>query len=298
MTVYYVLYALLLGNLILTKKYSKKKYRIISILLTTLPITLVIALRHPSMGVDLGDGRTFGYLYSFSVISQYTIKELILLKSFLNYEKGYLLLNKLIGEIYNNPQFFLAVCALITFALIGISVYKLSCDYAMSYIVYLGLPCFLINYSGLRQSLAIGIIALSYCFIKEKKLFQFIISVLFASAFHFSAFVFLLAYPLYHMKKNTVIRLASVLALSIVYISRYDIFRILSRLFKENAVPDNNSSVILFIAFTAVYTILILFESNNDETNGYINIFYLACFCQAMGGVYSIVIRVGYYFLI
>ena len=53
----------------------------------------------------------------------------------------------------------------------------------------------------------------------------------------------------------------------------------------------------LFLIFVCIYLFCSLFEKNNEKINGYMNIYFIACVCQAFSGVYSSAIRMGYYFM-
>jgi len=65
------------------------------------------------------------------------------------------------------------------------------------------------------------------------------------------------------------------------------------------AYADDNGAITLFLVFCAVYIYLILLNKKFDESqNGVVNLFYVACVCQAFGGIYQTAMRVGYYFMI
>ena len=114
-------------------------------------LLLIVGLRDISMGSDLGDGRNTGYIASFYDIGSMSWQELWELDSFLNYEKGFVILNKLISTIFPNAHFYLLVIALLTFAPVFSLVNRESMSPVFSTIVYLGLPVFLISFSALRQ---------------------------------------------------------------------------------------------------------------------------------------------------
>ena len=82
MTIYYVMYTLiLLGTEVVVRGTSdpeRRKRR--ATIFITMVITLVLGLRHPSMGVDLQYGRPYGYLWSFDSIAAYSVMDLIRLK--------------------------------------------------------------------------------------------------------------------------------------------------------------------------------------------------------------------------
>ena len=257
-------------------------------------IIFVVGLRSPEMGIDLNS-----YLPSFDHLISYSWRQILSMRSYLNYEKGYIIFNKLIGILSSEHQVFIFICAAASIIPIGYVVFKHSEDKLLSTIIFLGIPTFLIVFSALRQAIAVGITTASFIFIEKKKVIPFIFLVLLASAFHSSALVFLIAYPLYQIKISNKTALVSIGLLPLIWLIKYPLFAVLSKLFTNNAVPDNNGAVTLFIVFSLIYVFCVLCGNrDNAQTNGLTNLFFVACAVQAMGGMYSTVIRVGYYFII
>lgn len=298
MTTYFALYILIfLSTWVFRRVGRKETFNRRAAFCFFLLVSVVLALRHPSMGVDLGYNESFGYLTSFDKIHSFSWDKVLSLSQYLNYERGYVVFNKLVGSISEDPQFFLGVCAVISLAPIFYVIYKKSVDVTLSTFIYLGLPSFLILFSGLRQAIAIGLCFLSLLLIEKKKPLLFALLVLLASSFHASALLFLFAYPAYFIKLNKSWRIVSVLLLAVVFGFRASIFPLLCRLFGYgDAVMDNNGAILLFLVFTVVYVYGFLLD--NDHNQGYLNLFYIACFCQAMAGLHSTVIRIGYYYML
>ena len=71
---------------------------------------------------------------------------------------------------------------------------------ALSVVVFLVLGLYGFSLSGLRQTAAFGILLFTYPCLKDKKIFRFIVIIIAASLFHSTALIFLLAYPIYHLK--------------------------------------------------------------------------------------------------
>lgn len=71
---------------------------------------------------------------------------------------------------------------------------KYSDDYLISVLLFMVLGILGFCMAGIRQAAALGITMLSYNFVKEKKLFKFLLCVFVAYGFHNSALVYLLAY--------------------------------------------------------------------------------------------------------
>ncbi|WP_075983034.1 EpsG family protein [Bacillus massilinigeriensis] len=150
------------------------------------------AFRSSSIGND-----TATYLYLFTISPDF---ELELFDS--RYEVGYVLLNKVLNLITPNPQIILIASSIL-----------IICGFYRFIIKYSEIPWistflfFALGYWGqmmntIRQNIAIVILLLSYDFIKKKKVLPFILLVLFASLFHRTAIIFLLAYPIAQLKFN------------------------------------------------------------------------------------------------
>lgn len=297
MTIYILAYVAMLILALYSKKHNISRN---SFCLTVFVMwAAIIGLRHPSMGVDLQYGNTNGYWGMYRVIGKASWSD-VFKKEFLNYEKGYAILNKLLYTISEDAQFLLIVCAVITMGAVMWLICKYSKSPLLSVVVYLALPAFLINFSGLRQAIAVAVTIYSFRFIKEKKLIPFIILVILANWFHSSAIVFLAAYPIYHIKtQRSILKLGSVLLLPLVYVFRVPLFNIMARLLGENDTATATSAFMLFLFFILIYIFCLFFEDKeNREQIGYRNLFYVACICQAFSGVSNHAMRVGYYFMV
>lgn len=299
MVIYFVLYsaigftALFIKNL----KADYTKRRFLFCMIAFVLLVLLFSVRHPSMGVDLQYDSTNGYIGQFQQISQLSFTELFS-TSILSYEIGFVIFNKLISYISTDVQFYLFACTFFAVCPITYVIYKYSKSPLFSFLIYIGLPSFLMLFSGMRQILAIGLCTIALKFIFEKKLFKFIITVIFASLFHYSASIFLIAYPCYYLKFNNIGRVASLILIGLIFVFRVPIFNFLSQLYKEEAEIDNNGAIGLFIVFVLVYVYCFIFSKTNTDVRGLLNIFFLACVCQAFSGIYSTAMRIGYYFMI
>lgn len=261
--------------------------------------SFIIGLRHPSMGVDLQYGLLDGYWGMYSAIG-HSSWSTVLGGAFLNYERGYVIFNKILSYVSEDPQLLICVCAIIAIGAVSYLIYKNSRSVLLSIIIYLGLPVFLINYSGLRQAVAIAITVFSYHFIKEKKPFCFTLTVLFAAQFHSSAYLFWLAYPVYYIRTERFgVKILSILLLPVIFIIRLPLFKLLTGLFGMKGQIELNTSFLLFVFFVGIYIACVCLENKSNEKEiGCRNLFYIACICQAFSSVSNIVMRVGYYYMI
>lgn len=299
MIIYFVLYGAIGASTFLINRiiHNDKYKKLILCLFWLILLVFLFALRHPSMGVDLQYGFSTGYIGNFERIANIQFSDLIN-RGINHYEIGYVIYNKLLSYVSTNTQFFLGACAFSALVPIIYMIFKYSDSPLFSLIIYLGLPCFIMLFSGMRQIIAIGLCALSLNFIFKKRIFWFIIIVLLATLFHSSAIVFLIAYPIYFIKINKTGRLFSLVLIALVFIFRFQLFTILSKLLKDNAEIDNNGAINLFLVFIVIYVYCFFCGKIDEKTNGLLNLFLLGCICQAFGGVNSIALRVGYYFII
>lgn len=297
MTIYILAYAAMLILALYSKKHNISKS--IFFIVIFVMWAAIIGLRHPSMGHDLRYGDSNGYWAMYSVIGRSSWKR-ALQDTFAHYEQGYVVYNKLLYTFSKNAQFLLIVSAIIAMGAIMWLIYKYSKSPLLSVIVYLSLPAFLINFSGIRQGIAVAITMYSFRFIKEKKLIPFILWVLLADWFHSSAIVFLAAYPIYHIKtQRNMMKVGSVLLLPIVYVFRAPLFNMLAGLLGKDDTATATNAFMLFLFFALIYVFCLLFEDReNKEQIGYRNLFYVACVCQVFSGVSNLAMRVGYYFMI
>lgn len=292
----YILFYLSLGYIFLVTRNvgnPSDKKKILSVAYCTFLI-LILGLRHPTMGVDLKN-----YLPSFHILSSYSLQDAFALSSFLNYEKGFVLLNVLIGKINESEQLFLFVCAFLSIAPIGYVFYKKSDLIELSYIFYLGLTSFIICFSGLRQGIAIGICFFASLFVVERKVISFLLLVLLGSTFHTSSLLFLIAYPLYNLNLSKNGRIASIVLLPIAFVFKGSLFSSLCSivgLYKSSV--DDNGAWTLFVVYFLIYVFCCIFKTEDKLYNFYLNLFWVSCFIQAMGGVNLIVSRAGFYFAV
>lgn len=296
MTIYYVIYsligitALLYSNRVI---FTKKMFCAFCFSL----IFIMFALRHPTMGVDIGYGGYTGYWPMFAYISDMPWIDVFTIPV-KNYEVGYTVLNKIISCFTDNAQWLLAVCAAIVFFFFGKTVYQNSEMPCLSILIMVGLPSFAGNYSSLRQAIAVAIVFAAYTQIKNKKMIRFLVLVTIATLFHKTALLAVAAYPVYWFRPAKKLRILSCAILVLAFLFRYQLFYLLKNLLKPHATIDSNNAVNLFVVFCLMYIFFFVFMDHNDnESNGFLNIFWIACFCQAMAGLYSTAIRVGWYFM-
>ena len=248
------------------------------------------------MGIDLHYGEQIGYLFSYHDISNLSWAK-IFSEPYLNYEKGYVIFNKLLHYVFPHEQFLLIACALLALIPVFVFFYKNSASMRMSLIIYMSLPIFVFVFSGLRQAIAIAICCIAIKYAYERKFIKFIIIVSIALLFHTTSILMLVAYPLMNVKFKMIHRWLSLIILAVIFVFKNQIFKIGVAIFGKNAEPDNNGAYMFFLILVAIYILCFIFSDKSRKTEGFLNLLFIACAIQAMSGVYSIVVRGAYYFM-
>lgn len=263
-------------------------------------IWLILALRSPVMGYDLGyRGNTeTGYLQSFHVLTAMTPRQLFTFEKYLNYEFGYKILNALVGWVWENEQFFLAVCAALSIIPVSFVIRERSDAPLYSCLIYFALQVYELLFSALRQGIAIGICFYGLTLIQDRKLLKFTAVVLFASVFHSSALFFLAAYPLYHLKMGQSLRIVCIAVIPAVYLLRKEILKIYA-LLRPNTVIDNNGALGMLLLLTLIYVVGCFFcNTDDDRVNGYMNLHLVCCLIQTIANIHGSAMRAGYPYMI
>lgn len=261
---------------------------------------ILLALRSFEMGADtlsyrdhyysssyLSFGEIFGYIFSGDI------------------EFGFIFLAKIFNLFSADFRVFMIFLSAVFLFLL----WKLYHAYANSFsyisiVIYLCLGLFSMSFSGLRQLVAIGLAIPAFQFTKDRKIWRFLLMVLLAFLFHRSAFILLLMYPVYHLKFKKWYYVLFVLPpIALIYIFRVAIFNFLMRFISDfyNAQLDYNGAISIFallLLFVLFAFILPDSKQLDYDTIGLRNLLVLSVFIQPFAGIYSLAMRMNYYFLI
>lgn len=259
-------------------------------------LTLLVALRHESVGID-----TPNYIYYFDKFSHMEWRD------FAGYtvEVGFPYLNKLISLISMEPQVYLAMMVLLANLMIYPTYKRLCVDVSLTVVLFCTMSTFVMMFSGIRQMLAIGIGFIAYGFTRQKKPLPFLLMCLLAFSLHTSAFLLALMYPVYHAKitRKSMFTLVPIMAICFVY--NQQIFSALTSIMAQ--FTDYNTE----IEETGAYSMLILFgifvafsflipdeEKLDEETAGLRNFLLLTFALQMFAPLHTLAMRMGYYYMI
>lgn len=213
-------------------------------------------------------------------------------------------LNKCIAVLGGNFRWVIVVTALLSVWWVVKAYIKYSNDTSLSIVLFVNLSCFVLLFSGLRQSIAISIGFIAFEYAREKKLFPFLITVVVAMLFHTSAFMLLFMYPLYYVRIKKIHLLFIVPTITLVYLFNEQIFTVLGRVLM--AFTDYDTTIgktgsvtvlLLFIIF-AIFSFIIPEESDLDaDTVGMRNFLLLAVVMQMFAPLHHIAMRMNYYYI-
>lgn len=115
-------------------------------------------------------------------------------------ELGYILYNRLLYWVYSEPIILFIVSSAFILGVQLKFIYRNTSLIWLSVLLFINLRLYYFTLNGLRQSIAMAIILLSYEYLKKKRLFPFVLVVCIASLFHYTAVIFLFMYPLSKIK--------------------------------------------------------------------------------------------------
>lgn len=166
-----------------------------------------IAVLFPALiaGFRFGIGTDyFSYesIYTRLTTSYLNLFELI---SYTRYEPGWIALNLFTDFVFGEPKFLFVLSATLTWVIFFKAIYNQK-NYVSISLAILILLCTMYNISFnlVRQTLAMAFLLLSISPLLEKKFWRYIITVLMASMFHFTALIFLPAYWIVNSRNEKV----------------------------------------------------------------------------------------------
>jgi len=230
-----------------------------SILLISLTLILFAGLRH-NVG---SDWEAYYNVYKYRDVS------------FI--EMGYMFLNNTFSDFKLPYNIFLLTINSISIILIYKFIYKNSYLLVIPILIFYSELYIYFNLSGIRQAIAISITCYSITFAIEKKRAKFVILILLASLFHFTALIFVLAYYIPKSKIKTKHLLITLCLLYFAFmginnISFFNNENLLKKVMWYTSYQENSSNLVtLYIIGTIkrfiVVGLIILFGNNLLKKN-------------------------------
>lgn len=256
---------------------------------------VMVAFRHDRIGND-----TSNYIGIYHRLSKMQYSSLKAMGD----EPLFAVFCKLCSYVSSNDRFFLAASAVIPFWGIGRFYCRESDDASLTIILFAISSVFVMLFSGIRQSIAIGIGMMAFPFVRKKKFWRFLICVILAMGFHNSAALLLLLYPAYHVKITKKWLYVVIPAIIAVFVFNRQIFSFLLTVLSQYSRFEGE------ISSTGAYTMLILFvmlgvfsfvipdeEKLTQDTIGLRNILLLVVVLQIFAPLHTLSMRMNYYFI-
>lgn len=205
-----------------------------------------------------------------------------------------------------NDRFYLF---LISFGVVGsvsLMIYKSRINTLFGFLIYFSIY-YVLGFYLLRQMIALTFVIFSINYLKSRKIIPFILLVCLGGLFHSSAFVFLIAYPLYKNKLTNVKFVIMISMLILVYIFSGPLFSFLVNRFPNisyfqdlSDYQQNNGWTIPLLFFLSIYLLIVFIGKKfNDEKILYeSNLIYIALIFIAMTNSIGEFYRISVYFSI
>lgn len=214
---------------------------------------------------------------------------------------------KLFTLVSENVQLFLLCVSAFAVGVFCRFVYKYSDNPLLSYIVYMSLGYYGIGFQMLRHIVAASILLISYDCLKNRKFVRFSVLVLLASCFHITAFVFIVAYPIYVWKVGVKQIGLIVVSVIVVYFFKDVVLSMLQSVLSNqerfNAYFMADRTVLAATGFFILLTIYIVAwlmipkaERNELDIRGMFNLSMIATIAMFMVSIIGEFHRISMYF--
>lgn len=234
--------------MLLASNYPQKKVLYICLIL----LALLAGLRGNTIGFDT---HIYNNMYLW-------------IKEGVNYpiEPGWYYLNKFVGLLGGEFNFFLWVVSFLTLFTLGIALIRCSPNPVFSLFLYYSIYAYLNSFNGMRQFLAISLVIAGYTYLPNLK--KFLICVFIATSFHFSAIFSLgaLFYKLLVMKQGLVI-VSVLISFLLGLVLNNELFSLLTGPYAQYLNSDfgyreNLASAIVLVIFMDLLFCWCFFTSN------------------------------------
>jgi len=188
-------------------------------------MVLVAGLRN-NVGPDYGSYRGI-YIYSDTIdYSSIIVKGLHLTPSqSVDVEWLYVLINKILLNVFDSPYYMLTLVIAALAVFFKLQYVEDNTFYPFTFLLFMFIPGFFIGESGqIRQNLGVAIGYFAIRFIKERKLFYFLLCIYLAGGIHNICYAFLPMYWVARIPVNKGIMLGSIIASIIM--SPFEVYRV------------------------------------------------------------------------
>ena len=218
-----------------------------------------------------------------------------------SFEAGYVILNKILGLISENKQFFIASMSAIILIPFFLWLYRTSNNPVMSLVLFIGMGFWYQSLFIVRQWIAIVVLLYSYPLIIKKKFAPFVAMILFAALFHRTALIFAAVYFLSFIPVGAPYLLITA-AVSIVFCIFGNEINDFAAVFIRIKINAGNNGGIPMLLFLWTVILVVYFIAKKGLQEPQTRIFYnetlFAAALQMMALVNSLWARIIVYFTI
>lgn len=277
-----------------TKKFPEIKKNQKYFLIVFGILVLFLILRAPSVGVDADNYKKIFEYYHNVDFSEMLVRG--------RHEIGFKYYCKIFSLIFNNYSFFLMVTSILSMIGVYYFIKDNSKNYIQSLYIFITFNFYGYFFGILRQCLAISILLYSLKFIKERKLFPFLLSVFLAFLFHKTALVFLPLYFVYNLKidKKKLVIWGTLIILFLIF-KDYILQFILNYIYRPESLKastgDGYKMLFLLIGTSIAsyfYQDKLLKQDKNNQI--LINMTFIATLIQVLATIFSTAYRVTLYY--
>lgn len=287
----------------------KQQNKKIFVVLVCIQWILISGLRHDIVGSD-----TENYMNLFDEHSKYSWERIWeILKYYytpqntdITYEPAYIVFEKLVSMITTNHIFYKFTIAIIFMSAFGRFIYKNSTDPFISFLIYDSFMYYMFSLTGYRQvvSIAIGIFV-AYEYVKQKKLFKFLICVLIGALFHKSTIVFVMFYFIANKKITKPYIMAVCAAAVVLILFRGPMFTVVNNLmgydYGYHSGAGKPTTFAAFLGLVLSISIILYKKVIKKNAVGYVQHYYnglfMACVMIFAAFVSPTAMRVVYDFV-
>lgn len=247
------------------KKYNNFISKIFAIL-SFLTVWIISAIRY-------GVGTDFFYYYNF-------IKQLETVQ-IRNSEYGFKLIGLLIKSFSNNGQLLIIICSFVTIFLVYKVILKETTYPELSILLFFGLGYYFNSLNIIRQYLAISLVFYASGYLLNKRKVFFLLLMILASLFHYSALVALLLIVTFKLKDTKFLNTKFIILGFICIFIFYDNFIGIALSFGDYSIYKNTRYIIeganpiFFFIYFSITIVLTIFKTKIVRLNIKNEIYFL-----------------------
>ena len=261
---------------------------------------IIAALRGTTVGTD-----TASYIRDYSSVRYYSYEQIIEVYSD---NPGYYVVSKVFADLGVSVQIWFAIVAGLYIYSVSRLIYRFSNDLALSYILFLTIGFYGFSLAGLKQTMAMSFVFISYRYLYDNKYIRFVFFVVLASLFHLSSLVFLFA-AVIHFLKNIRFYYAILSVLFVVWMFSYNTIanRVLNSLNFEHYTSylemesESGGTLTMFFVILLIQLVSMVYmkayaNKNTTEARDIFGMSYLGLLAQLLSLVAASAFRLGLYF--